>query len=174
MLYLVILLAAVFFASIAMCWNEGFWSNTISLVCVIVSGIAATIFGGPLGVFVAEKMDKTADDVIWYFVFAMTWTVFVLFILIFRTLTDQISRVRMKFVPQLDLAGGIVMALLVAVMFTSFASFTLLQIPIKAGEWSMKDASEWQKTAFQQTSSPFYTVAKKYTKANKIDCALVD
>ncbi len=169
MLYLIILLAFVFFASVAMCVNEGLWSNTITLISVILSGISAILFGVPLGLLVAEKASK-GDENLWYFIFALVWAVFAVTILIFRLLSEKASRVRMKFIPPLEMVAGPVMGLFVAIMFTSFAAFTLLRIPIEAGEWDLKEASGWK---LQHISAPFYTVVKKYADAEEAETSIV-
>jgi hypothetical protein len=48
----------------------------------------------------------------------------------------------------------------VAVVFTSFFTFTLYTIPISAGEWKLGDAAAWQKSTMESGSGPFNTVLK--------------
>jgi len=172
MLYLLILLAFVFFASVAMCVNEGLWSNTIALVSVLVCGISAILFGVPLGAYVAAQV-KAGDESVWAFVFGIVWVVFAVSILVFRLLAEKASGVRMKFVPQLDMIAGPLMGLLLAVMFTSFTALTLLRMPIKAGQWDLPGASGWQRDAFLTASAPFYTVAKRYAQADGAESSLL-
>ena len=164
MLYLVILLAFVFFASVAMCMGEGLWNNTIALIGVMLCGIAAILFGVPLGTFVVAQVD-TGDDTTWAFVFGVVWGVFAVSILVFRLLAEKASGVRMKFIPQLDMIAGPLMWLLLAIMFTSFTALTLLRIPIKAGQWDLPGAG-WQRDAFLTTSAPFLSVITPYSRAD--------
>jgi hypothetical protein len=172
MLYLIILLAFVFFASMAMCVGEGLWNNTIALISVMLCGISAILFGVPLGTFVAEQA-KASDITLWAFVFGVVWGVFAISILVFRLLAEKASGVRMKFIPQLDMIAGPLMGLLLAIMFTSFTALTLLRLPIKAGQWDLATASPWQRDAFQTVSAPFYTVVKRYSQADGADSSLV-
>ena len=165
MLYLVILIAFVFFASVAMSVGEGLWNNTIALISVMLCGISAILFGLPLGTFVAAQVDA-GDHTTWAFVFGVVWGVFAISILVFRLLAEKASGVRMKFIPQLDMIAGPLMGLLLAIMFTSFTALTLLRIPIKAGQWDLPGASQWQRDALQTTSAPFYTVVKRYAQAD--------
>ena len=173
MLYLLILLAFIFFTAIAMCVNEGLWNNTITLISVILCGISAFLFGVPLGNFAVEKSGASGDSV-WYYVFGVVWIVFAASIFIFRLLTEKASGVRMKFIPQLDTIGGLLMGFLLAVLFTSFASLTILRIPIKAGYWDMAKAPDWQKQAFQTTSAPFYHIVKRVSQADGARSSLID
>lgn len=159
MLYLCILIYFVFFAGVAMTINEGLWNNTINLMAMLISGVAAICLGYPLGLLVLEKLEKP-NELAWYFVFGGVWLVFFAWIMVFRVIGERMSRVRMKFVPPLDRAAGIVMGLLLAVMFTSFLAFTLFSIPITAGYWNFQQASPWQQTTMQQGSSPFFGVLK--------------
>ena len=172
MLYLIILLAFVFFASVAMSVGEGLWNNTIALISVLLCGISAILFGVPLGTFVAAQV-KAGDETIWLFVFGVVWGVFAVSILVFRLLAEKASGVRMKFIPQLDMIAGPLMGLLLAIMFTSFTALTLLRIPIKAGQWDLPGASGWQRDAFQTTSAPFYTVVKRYAQADGAESSLL-
>jgi len=172
MLYLIIMLAFVFFASVAMCVNEGLWSNTIGLASVLVCGTSAILFGVPLGTYVAAQA-KASDETVWAFVFGIVWLVFAASILVFRLLAEKVSGVRMKFVPQLDMIAGPLMGLLLAVMFTSFSALTLLRIPITAGQWDLPGASGWQRNAMLTVSAPFYTVVKRYAQADGAKSSLV-
>jgi hypothetical protein len=159
MLYLCILIYFVFFAGVAMTINEGLWNNTINLMAMLISGVAAICLGYPLGLLVLEKADQPVEQA-WYFVFGGVWLVFFAWIMVFRVIGERLSRVRMKFVPPLDRAAGILMGLLLAVMFTSFLAFTLYYIPIRAGYWNANQASSWQQSTMRSGAGPFYTVLK--------------
>ena len=165
MLYLIILLAFVFFASVAMCVGEGIWNNTIALISILLCGITAILFGVPLGTFVAAQV-KAKPETMWFFVFGVTWGVFALSILVFRLLAEKVSGVRMKFIPQLDMLAGPLLGLMVAILFTSFTALTLLRIPLKAGQWNLNTASSWQRSAILTVSAPFHTVVKRYAQAD--------
>ena len=89
------------------------------------------------------------------------WLVFFFSIMILRIMADRMaSRVRMKFVPPLEMVAGPLMGLLVAVMFASFLTFTLYTIPVNAGEWNINNAAGWQQSTMKSGSGPFYAVLK--------------
>ncbi len=158
--YLCVLIYFVFFAGVAMTVNEGLWSNALSLIALLICGPLAIAAGYPLGLYLQEQLEKPVEQT-WYFVFAGVWLVFFFSIMVLRLVLDRTaSRVRMKFVPPLELAAGPLVGLLVAVMFASFLTFTLYTIPIGAGEWKIGDAAPWQKTTMESGSGPFYTVLK--------------
>ncbi len=173
MIYLLVLLGFLFFAALAMSVNEGLWSNTISLICIMISGSAASVAGMPLGVMVFEKTGQD-ETFIWYYVFVGMWAVFSVTLLLLRLLAGKASGIRVRFLPVVDKLGGMLMASAVAMMLTSFAAFTLWNAPIKAGEWKLSDASESQVRAFQQAVGPFYTVSKRFADAEKIDSSFFD
>jgi len=158
----------LFFAGLAMTVNEGLWSNTISLLVVLVSGITAVVAGVPLGCMILEKSGKD-DSFAWYFVFVGIWGVFVLSMILLRILTDKASLIRVRFLPIVDKIGGILMALAVATMLASFASYTLVRVPIAANEWEMSKASPGQQNAFATARNPFRIVLQNFVQVEDID-----
>lgn len=162
MLYLCILLFAVLFAGIAMTIGEGLWTNTVSFLAVWLSSSLALLIGPNFGLWMQEQFDKNDPQFTWYFVFAGFWLVFFLAALIIRTLFDRISRVRVRFIPQLEAVCGPLMGLLVAAAFTSFCAVTLWVGPIGARAWNAAEASDWQKTTFEYMTSPMLTMNKAW------------
>ena len=172
MLYLTVLICFVFFAAVAMTIGEGLWSNTIALFSVILSSLLAVFGGVPLGVWILEKSGRD-DTFSWIFVFTAMWVVFTVTVVIFRVLSERISRVRMKFVPPLEMVSGPLMGIFVAVMFTSFAAYTLERVPIKAGEWDFASAAGWQQSAFKYARLPFLSVVVKCAEAEGVDTEFI-
>ena len=167
MLYLAILLMFVFFAGVAMTVGEGLWSNTILLFLVLICGLLAFAGGIPFAGFVLEQAEPS-DEYAWHFVMACVWGVFALSMTVMRILLGQASKTRMKFVGPLEMVAGPLMGLFAAVMFTSFAAFTLVQIPIQAGEWTTADASDWVRSFFDYARAPFYNVMKAFVGSEGI------
>lgn len=167
MLYLAILLMFVFFAGVAMTIGEGLWSNSILLILVMLCGVLAFVTGLPLASFVLEQAEPS-EEYTWHFVMACVWGVFALSMTIMRMLLERASRVKVKFVGPLDMIAGPLMGLFVAVMFTSFVTLTLSQIPIQAGEWSTGDASQWVRDFFNYARAPFYSVLNAVTGSEGI------
>lgn len=159
MVYLCVLLFFIFFAGVAMTVNEGTWTNAVNFMLIVLSGLAAVAFGYPLGAFAQEKFQKPAEFT-WYFYFAGVWLVFFVTIMVVRLASERLSKVRMKFVPPLEMVAGPLMGLLVATMFTSFFAWTLLKMPIAAREWDINKAASWQQSTMQYLSAPFNTVGK--------------
>jgi hypothetical protein len=158
MLWLTILLLVVFFAGIAMTVNEGLWSNAVSLFCVILAAGIGWDWGRVLGRYVIEQV-QPAPDKHWFFWFACIWGVFAFSVTVFRVVADRSSRVRMRFIKPLEVSGGLIAGLGVAIMFTSFAAYTLY-IPFKAGEWKVQEAAGWQQQTIAQFASPMFAVGK--------------
>ena len=167
MLYLTILLIFVFFAGVAMTINEGLWSNTVLLICIILGGLFAILGGIPLGLYIVEQADA-GDEYVWHCLFAGVWLVFMLSVTIMRVLVDQASKTRVKFVPPLEKAAGPLMGLFVAVMFTSFTAYAMERIPINAGQWPVADATDWQKSTFTYARAPFHNVVKRFAEAEDV------
>ena len=153
---LCVLIFFVFFAGVAMTVNEGLWSNAINVLMIIFCGILGVVLGPPLGLIGLEKLEK-GDEHTWYFVFAGIWLVYFVAMLILRVLVDRASRTRMRFVPPLEKSAGPLMGLVVAVMFTSFFTFTIYANPVRAGEWPVEKGT-WQETTMKQGSAPFYSI----------------
>ncbi|MCH2113675.1 MAG: CvpA family protein [Pirellulales bacterium] len=172
MLYLTLLLGALLFAGVAMTINEGLWSNTISLLLIMIAGLMALVGGIPLGTW---GLAQTGQDVsfTWYYVFASIWVVFYLSLTLMRVVADRVSCTQVRFLPIIDKIAGPLMGAFVAIMFTSFAAFTLWRVPIMAGEWDRAKASETQISAFSYAQTPFYNVAKSFLKSEDIDSPLI-
>jgi hypothetical protein len=167
MLYITILLIFVFFAGLAMTINEGLWSNTVLLLCIILGGLFAILGGIPLGLFIIDQAG-VAEENIWHCIFAGVWGVFIVSVTIMRVLVEKTSRTRVKFVPPLEKVAGPLMALFVAVMFTSFAAHTMVRIPFNAGQWSLADAAGWQKSVFTYAQAPFHNVVTRFANSEGI------
>jgi len=170
--YLAILICAVMFAGVAMTVNEGLWNNAISLLCVTLGGMFGVFVGVPVGNMIGEQAGVSTENA-WAYVFAGVWGVFALSVLIMRLMMDRTSQTRMKFIPLVDKFGGPLIGILVAMMFTSFAAYTLDRMPIKAGAWSYSDASDWQKSVFTYGRAPFYNVANALASGEGLDKTFV-
>jgi hypothetical protein len=152
MLYLAVLMFAVFFAGFAMTVNEGLWNNAITLMCVILAAMIAVPGGLALTGYVIEQAKPSPENA-WAFKFGPIWGVFFFAVMALRLITDRLSRVRMKFFKPLDAGGGILLGLVVALMLTSFAALTLY-MPFAAGVWKTAEAAPWQTQTIQSFASP--------------------
>ena len=75
---------AAFFASLAMMVREGLWSNAISLMNILVSGIVAFGFYSPLAIYLDEMTD---GQYTYLFDFVCIWGLLVISMVICRVLT---------------------------------------------------------------------------------------
>ncbi len=173
MTYLFILLCFVFFAGVAMTINEGLWNNTILLFCILLSCLIATVTGVPLGVLLFEQAGLKEPSA-WYCIFVGLWGVFTITLVLLRIVVEKISKTRVRFFTPFDKIGGIAMSLTVAVMFTSFAAFTLWNVPIKAGEWKKSEASASMLKNFAYAVTPYNTVYKRFVQAEGIDSSFFE
>jgi hypothetical protein len=118
---------AVLFASVAMMVREGIWSNTLALINIIVSGLAAFGFYAPLAIMLDEQ---TEGQFTYLLDFLCLWIIFIVVMLICRVLTGAASRTRMRFKNPIDPVGGPIVAIIAAWILTSFVTATLHTAPM--------------------------------------------
>ena len=91
--------------------REGLWSNAITLVNIIISGLVAFGFYSPLTIF----LDEMTDGQYTYLLdFVVIWFLFAVTMVICRTLTGAASKTRMRFKHPIDPVGGPAIGLLAA------------------------------------------------------------
>jgi uncharacterized membrane protein required for colicin V production len=123
---LTILMLVIIFACMATLYSEGMWSNAVSLINVVTAALLATNFFEPL----AGWLDGWKHSYTYVWDFLSLWTLFAVFYLIFRVLTDQISRVKVRFLSIADQIGGPVFALLIGWAMVCFTMTTLHTAPL--------------------------------------------
>jgi hypothetical protein len=158
---LTLLISFVFFAGVAMTVNEGLWSNTITILLIIISAVIAIpwgYFAGGVMVVAAQPSEEYA----WAFFFAGVWGVFALSMTILRFIADRLSKVRMRFHPLLDKLGGSLVGFGVATLYSSFVALTLVLLPIEAGVWKAEDGTPFQQKSMTRSAAPLYTALKKF------------
>lgn len=167
MMLLLVALGFMFFAGVAMTINEGLWSNTVLLLCILIAGCASVTAGVPVGMMIFEQAGFSAEYA-WYCTFVGMWAVFVVSLLVLRLVAEKASGTRVRFLPVVDKIGGVLMGLFVAAMLTSFAASTLWNGPIRAGEWDQAKASESELNYFSLVRSPFYSVSKPFARSEQV------
>ncbi len=123
---LLILVALILFICVAMTYAEGMWSNAIRLINIVTAALLATNFFEP----VAKLADGWAPKLTYLWDFLALWGLFALAMLVLRTSTDQISRVKVRFPERVDQIGGTLFALWVGWVFLCFAMMTLHTAPL--------------------------------------------
>lgn len=123
------------FAGIAMMVREGLWSNTITLVNVIISGLVAFGFYSPLVIYLDEMTDGKHT---YWLDFAVVWALFFVAMVVCRSLTGAASKTRMRFKNPIDPIGGPAAAVLAAWTLAAFALATLHMSPMPKDAFSGK------------------------------------
>jgi hypothetical protein len=121
-----IILVLIFVAALGFLAQEGMWSNAIRLVNVVTAALLATNYFEPVARW-AEGMGETYT---FFWDFIALWGLFALFMLIFRALTDAVSRVKVRFLTIADRIGGAVFAAWIGWVMVCFTTMTLHTAPL--------------------------------------------
>ncbi len=124
-LFLVLMLL-IFFACVATSYTEGMWSNAICLINVVTAALLALNFFEP----VAGWLDDWNHSYTYLWDFLALWGLFALCMLIFRVLTDSISRVKVRFLKLADRIGSGVLAVAIGWVMVCFTMLTLHTAPL--------------------------------------------
>jgi hypothetical protein len=119
-------LVIVFAACVGFLYNEGMWGNFINLVNVTMAGLLAMNFFEP----VAKLADSYVSSCTFFLDFLSLWGLFAVFIIIFRLLTDRISRTKVRFLKLADQIGSPLMAAMVGIVMVNFTAMTLHTAPL--------------------------------------------
>jgi hypothetical protein len=121
-----ILMLLLIFAIVATCFNEGIWSNIVRLINVITAGLLAVSFFEPL----ARTLDSWQPSYTYMWDFLSLWGLFSVFLLIFREITDRVSRVQVRFLKVADRIGSVVLSLWIGYVVVCFTMMTLHTAPL--------------------------------------------
>jgi hypothetical protein len=119
-------LVIIFAACVGFLYTEGMWGNFITLVNVVTAGLLATNFYEPL----AKLGESYMGSFTFFLDFLSLWGLFCLFIIVFRLLTDRISRTKVRFLKLADQIGSPLMAAMVGVAVVCFTAMTLHTAPL--------------------------------------------
>lgn len=125
-MYLTLVLSVVFFICMAFLYNGGLWSNAITLINVMTSGLMATSLFEPLTVWLQAK--EPSYTYVWDFL--AFWAVFAGTMGILRAITDNLSKVKVRFKKPVDVAGGLIFAVWIGWVMVSFTLTTLHTAPL--------------------------------------------
>jgi hypothetical protein len=117
----------VWFAGSAMMVKEGLWSNTITLFNILISGLVAFGFYGPLAIFIDEKLNGEFTYVL---DFVCIWGLFVISMVLLGALTKLASKSRMRFKNPIDPTGSTIMGELASWVLAAFVMATLHTAPM--------------------------------------------
>jgi len=120
------LLFVIFFACAVVLYQEGLWGNLIHLVNVTTAALLATNLFEP----VARWLEGWQPTYSYVWDFLAVWLVFIVAMAILRTVTDLISRVKVRFLKIVDRIGSGVLAAWVGWVMAIFTAFTLHTAPL--------------------------------------------
>ncbi len=126
----------VVFAGCAMMVREGLWSNALTLMNIIVSGLVAFGFYSPLVVYLDEEV--TNGQHTYWLDFAIIWGLYFITMVICRVLTGAASKTRMRFKKPIDPVGGPILGFIAAWVLAAFTLATLHTSPMGKDAFSGK------------------------------------
>ena len=116
-----LLLLIVFLAVTLVLSREGLWSGLVMLLNIIAAATLATGWYERIASFVDEKMPSYT-----YLIdFLCLWGLFAAVLLVLRLVTDRASTTKVKFLRQVELVGGPLVAVMVC-----FAAASLHAAPV--------------------------------------------
>jgi uncharacterized membrane protein required for colicin V production len=110
----------------AMLYTEGMWSNAIRLINVTTAALLAVNFYEPS----ARWLDGWSPSYTYVWDFLSLWGLFALFMMIFREVTDRVSKVNVRFLKLADRIGSTFFALWVGWVMVCFTMVTLHTAPL--------------------------------------------
>jgi hypothetical protein len=124
MLFLIVTL--IFIAIIASTWWFGLWSNFITLINLLLSGLIASSFFEDL----ANKFESMQPTYRSLWDFVSIWLLFAGSFFLLRGLTDTLSAMRLRFDPITELVGRSLLSIWIACVFVAFTLFTFHLAPL--------------------------------------------
>lgn len=125
-MYVNLVLAAVFFACLAMMAQGGLWSNAISFFNAVTAALIATTLFEPLADWLQSK--QPSYTYLWDIL--ALWGVFAITLWILGPITNMLSKVKVKFRHPINLAGGLFFATWTGWVMVCFTTFSLHTAPL--------------------------------------------
>jgi hypothetical protein len=119
-------LIGIFVICLAFLWNEGFWSNTLTLINVLLAGLVATNWFETAADFLETKLPTYT----YLLDFLAFWLLFFLSYTVLRAFTDAISKTRIRFKMPIEKTGGIVSCCAVGWLMICLCLFSLHLSPL--------------------------------------------
>jgi hypothetical protein len=120
--------AIVVFAGLAMMVREGVWSNSLTLINIIVSGLVA--FGLYSWIVTYLDEEATSGQHTYWLDFAIIWALYAATMVILRSLEAAASKTRLRFKHPIDSVGGPAIGLFAAWVLAGFTIATLHTSPM--------------------------------------------
>jgi uncharacterized membrane protein required for colicin V production len=126
----------VIFAGLAMTVREGVWSNALTLINIIISGLVAFGFYSPIVAHLDE--DVTSGQHTYWLDFAIIWALFAVTMIVLRTLMVAASKTRLRFKHPIDPVGGPILGFIAAWVLAAFTLATLHTSPMPKNQFGGK------------------------------------
>jgi uncharacterized membrane protein required for colicin V production len=126
----------VIFAGLAMTVREGVWSNALTLINIIISGLVAFGFYSPIVAHLDE--DVTSGQHTYWLDFAIIWALFAVTMIVLRTLMVAASKTRLRFKHPIDPVGGPILGFIAAWVLAAFTLATLHSSPMPKNQFGGK------------------------------------
>lgn len=122
-------LLLLFLGILASLYTEGMWGNAIQLINTVTAALLATNFYEPTARWL-EGMSDSLRSYTYCWDYLLLWVLFALFLLIFRSVTDKLCCVKVRFLKIADQIGSVIFACLVGWVFVAFTLFSLHTAPL--------------------------------------------
>lgn len=124
------ILLLVFIICVGSLWWQGLWGNAITLINVTFAAMLATNL---FEVFVGVLDNEASRSEFTYLLdFLALWGLFVMFLVMFRLITDLLSRYRVRFNPFVEYFGRAFLVIWIGWLMVCFTCFTLHTAPLGA------------------------------------------
>jgi type II secretory ATPase GspE/PulE/Tfp pilus assembly ATPase PilB-like protein len=124
-----ILLLVIILACVGSLYHEGMWGNALNMINVILAGLLAFSFAGPLMRWMLTWGDWFAS-IVFFLAFISLWLIFCVSLIILRMASNLTSRVKVKFIMIANRVGSGIFALLVGWFMVCFTTATLHTAPL--------------------------------------------
>jgi hypothetical protein len=121
-----LILAGVFVAVAFAIWREGPWSGLVMLLNLLLAASLATAWYPT----VVARIEPMLSSYTYLLDFVVLQGLFCLLLLVFREVTDRLSRTRVRFRKPVELAAGPVVAVITAWVMVCFTAASLHTAPV--------------------------------------------
>jgi uncharacterized membrane protein required for colicin V production len=121
-----LVLIGIFAVCLALLYNESMWNNALRLVNVVTAALLATNFYEP----VASWLDAHVQSCTYFWDFIALWVLFGGCVTALRALTDEVSKVNVRFLHIADRIGGVVFAVCIGWVLLCFTAMSLHTAPL--------------------------------------------
>ena len=116
----------IFVLCASLVWMHGFWGAAVTLLNVLFAGLLAT----NLCFVLSDQLNSVLKSFTYFWDFLSFWLIFTILFLVLRSITDTISKTRVRFIQPVEIAGRSVIALAVAWIMVCIICFSLHMAPI--------------------------------------------